>query len=95
MSEARILSAFWNRGQKRFCELLDAEITARSGLPISSPDFLSLRMRGFIIADRTESRLPGKAIYRLAPSGKARVSEMVASGVLPKNRTATIKEKAE
>jgi hypothetical protein len=95
MSEAAILSAFWMPGQRRFCELTGAEVEARSGADLKSPDFQSLRVRRIILATNGSEAQHKMTVYRLAGEGERRVSAMVVMGILPKPRhrlTATPRE---
>jgi hypothetical protein len=83
MSEARILSAFWNRRQKRFVELTALEIQTRASVPIDGADGRRL------IASRMVERfkVPGLStshyLFRLTPVGKVTVAARNAKGTLP------------
>ena len=84
MSEAKILAAFYKRGCGQFCELMTNEVFSRSGCTTTCADFMSLRMRRFILAKRDSDLSKTESVYRLSPSGERRVSEMIAMGTLPK-----------
>ena len=98
MSEAKILAAFWNQLQGRFCELTGDEVLQRSGTAANMRDFQSLLARDIIQAYRKNKVTHGMALYSLSPEGERRVSAMVVMGVLPKRQprlTANPKEAAK
>lgn len=84
MSEARILAAFYNRRQGRFCSLLATEVTHRSGSSLTSTEGRSLIQRGFITREELTGVHTQCWAYSLTPKGEARVSAMVVLGTLPK-----------
>jgi hypothetical protein len=84
MSEARILSAFWNPRQKRFVELTAPEVRQRTGIAIGDRDGRSLIARHFITRYKVQGMATNDWLFRLTPAGEARVSAMVVLGALPK-----------
>lgn len=82
MSEARILAAFWNRNQGRFCELTGAEVKHRSGLDINSDAGKTIIQDGSIQFEKFDTH-QGR-LYRLSRDGEARVTAMIVMGTLPK-----------
>lgn len=80
--QAKILAAFWNRNQGRFCELTAAEIKSRSGHEITSDFGRALLNSRHVTYDVLPS--PSPRIYRLTRDGEAQVSAMVVMGTLPK-----------
>lgn len=83
MSEARILAAFYNAKQGRFCELTANDVMDRCRMTVTSYDFKSLVQRRIILRSVIKEWHP-IVIYRLAPEGERRVSAMVVLGTLPK-----------
>lgn len=80
--QAKILAAFWNRNQARFCELTAAEIKLRSGHEITGEHGRALMNSRKVTYDVLPSH--STRIYRLTRDGEAQVSAMVVNGTLPK-----------
>ena len=86
MSEARVLSAFWNARQKRFVELTANEVLDRSGFTTNSRSVRALISSGCLASEhiKTGGLQINRVIYRLTPAGERRVAAMVVMGNLPK-----------
>lgn len=80
--EARILAAFWNRNQGRFCELTGEEVKHRSGFDVNGGAGKTLIQDGSIQFEKFDSH-QGR-LYRLTRDGEARVTAMIVMGTLPK-----------
>lgn len=78
--EARILAAFWNRNQGRFCELTGEEVKHRSGLDVNGDAGKTLIQDGSVQKFDTHQGM----LYRLSRDGEARVTAMIVMGTLPK-----------
>lgn len=85
MSEARILSAFYQPKSQRFVELTSQEVLARSGYRMDASAAQSLMQTGYIRRQYIAG-LSKEYTYSLTGDGRARVLAMVTLGTLPKHR---------